>query len=424
MVLLKFAFRNIFRHRARSLISLSAIVFGCSALIFITGFFEDMNVLTRESHIQSHIGHLQLYKKGFNQYGRLEPSKYLIENSEQLVTLLKEIPEVRLVSRRLQFFGLLSTGENSVSFVGQGIEPDYEPTLDLTQSHTHRQIAEMTTFGGGLPVVSHGKILNADDQFEAILGEGLAGKLNIKVDSTIILLTNTVGGSTNALDINVKGIFLTGTKDFDDILLRIPLTTAQNLLHTNLVQSVIIKLHKTEDTNLVKKKLEALFKEKNLDLEIKTWPELSDFYQKTVDLLNRFNAILTLVVALVVILGVFNTMNMAVIERTSEIGTIRAMGNKSRDVVALFLYEGLILGIIGGIVGVIVGALIVYIVSLIGIVMPPAPNSTAYWMSRPRIVPSSLITSFLLAIFIGAGAAAYPAYRAAKMVIVSALRYR
>jgi putative ABC transport system permease protein len=130
-----------------------------------------------------------------------------------------------------------------------------------------------------------------------------------------------------------------------------------------------------------------------------------------------------LVVCVIVILSIFNTMNMSVLERTTEIGTVMAMGMRPTIVVRLFLYEGLVLGLIGGALGLILGAAVVKLAAAVGIPMPPPPGATMEWLSTPALVPMAMIRSFVLSVMIAAISGIYPAYKASRMEIAQALRH-
>ncbi len=421
-MMFKLAFRNIFRHRARSLITLSTIVFGCTALIFVGGFFENTFWQMRASYIKSQTGHLQINKKGFIQYGKTDPYSYFIEDLSKVEALVKAVPDVDYVAPRIIFAGLLSTGETTVSFYGQGVNPVYEKMLLKADTLNLRKLYKGESVG--LPIVEEGQSLAADDFKEVALARGLAQTMDAHPGMNVTLLTNTVNGSSNAMDLNTKAVFYSGVKSFDDIFLRVPLKTAQKLLGTDSVQTLVVYLRNDDDTVAMKKKLQAIFQENHLDLEVLDWREITDFYTKTVELFDMFHLIMRVVVSIVVILGVFNTMNMAVLERISEIGTLMALGIRSSGIMKLFLLEGLLLGSIGGALGLAIGSGIVSSIAAIGIVMPPAPGGTMNWLSQPSIVPSVLLTTFILCVIIGAISSLCPAYRASKLVITDALRHR
>ena len=418
---LKIAVRNVFRHKTRTIVTISAIAFGCIALIFAGGYFEDVFRKMRESYIHGHTGHIQIFKKGFFEKGSAEPFNYLIDNPQRIITQVKSVEGVEFVTPRLDFAGLISTGETTVSFIGQGIDPANEKGVSVSDLSGLRQSVN-TLMASGM-VIEAGEPLKKDDMYSVIAGQGLASGIAVKPGEGLILVTNTVGGSINALDVTLKGVFISGSKAFDDHFIRMPIAAAQKLLHTDSIQSLVVMLDKTEETQQVKKELERLFKEDGLDLEIKTWDEISDYYTKTVTLFGKLFFVLKVVIAIIVILSIFNTMNMAVLERTNEIGTIMALGTKRRGVLKLFLFEGLSLGLIGGVVGLIAGVITTVLIARIGITMPPPPNTTFSWISEPMIVPGMLLFALILSVITALISSLYPAYKASRLEIAEALRH-
>lgn len=421
MITLTIALRNIFRHKTRSLITLSTIIFGCSALIFAGGFFEDIFHKMRESYIQAHTGHIQIFKKGFSDKGRIDPYTYLIENPEETIAHIKTIKGIKFVASHLQFSGLISTGENTIAFMGMGLEPKYEKTTKPDASNLRNATKSLTLSG---VIVAEGDALAENDTSAVMLGKGLASAIGAKNKDVLVLLTHTVNGSVNAMDITVKGIFYTSSQAYDDHFLRLPLPSAQKLLATESVQSLIVMLDKTEDTQRIKSELTTLFRKKNLALELKSWDEINDFYAQTVKLFNRLFLVLKIVITIIVILSIFNTMNMAVLERIDEIGTIMALGTKAKGVMQLFIYEGLCLGGIGGILGIIFGVIVTSLISRIGIPMPAPPGATMPWLSEPKVVFSMLFFSFALSLLTSIISSLYPAYRASQLQIADALRHK
>jgi len=415
----RLAFRNIFRHRTRSLITMGAIAFGCTAIIFVGGFFEDMFWKMRESYIKGHTGHIQIYRAGFFEHGSGRPYEYLIEHPQALIPLIQRLEGVKSVAQRLEFSGLISTGENTVACIAQGIEPRYEPTVRLNEVVDPR--ADLPASGGS--VIESGQPLTDQEPYDVILGRGLAGGLGASVNGNLILVTHTIGGTINALDLNVRGIFYTSSKAFDDRALRLPLVTAQQLLHTDAVQSLVILLQRTEDTARIAKTLQQIFQDQHLELELRTWDQISDFYQKTRALFGRMFLVLKFVIAIIVILSIYNTMNMAVIERTKEIGTMMAIGTPPQEIIRLFLAEGLLLGVLGGAAGALLGIVATATIRFIGIPMPPPPGATMTWLAEPLIVPSVLVFAFVLSVVTAVVSSSYPAYNASRLEIAQALRH-
>ncbi|MFH0811723.1 MAG: ABC transporter permease [Pseudomonadota bacterium] len=405
MLLLRLAFRNIFRNRLRSIITLLAIIFGSVSLILVGGFIEDGYYKLRESLIHSQLGHIQIYKKGYYEKGSQKPFDYLIEDYNNIKEEILKIPQVKNVTFRLGFSGLLSTGDTTYSFIGQGVDPEGEQDLS-------RYVG-----------LEKGEFLSNDAPYEAILGRGLASSFNAGVGDSLIILTNTKDGAINALDIAVRGIFYSFSKEYDDRALKLPLTAAQKLLNTDAVQAMVVILNDTGDTNLVKERLQNLFATKRLALEIKTWSDLADYYHKLVQLYNSQFAVLKVIISIIVIMSIFNAMNMSIVERTREIGTIMALGTKPNGVLGLFLLEGSLIGVIGGGIGVALGIVLAKVISWVGIPMPPAPGSMVGYTAAIAVVPRVVISAFLLSVLSAALSAFYPAFKASRSNIAEALRH-
>lgn len=408
------ALRNVRRNRVRSLITLSAIAFGATALLLAGGFFQDTFLRMREGIIHSHLGHIQIYKKGYTQYGSAHPFEYLIENPDDLVSKIERLPMVELVTERILFSALLSTGENTVAVTVQAIDPAKEAQLAVIKNLRHADT--------GLAILE-GENLTKADSFAVLLGQGLARSIDAHVGDELVILTNTVGGSLNALDVTVKGIFGSPSKEFDDRGLRMPLETAFKLLRTDSVQSLVILLSDTASTESMRREIEKLASAENWTVEVAPWSQLADFYNRVVALYQRQFSVLVFIIALIVVLSIFNTMNMAISERTREIGTIMAMGYRPADVRKIFLLEGLLLGFWGGVLGLIFGYSLGYMLSVVGIPMPPPPGGSVEWKAGIEITGELLGQAFAMCVVASAVSSIYPAWRASRLVVAQALRH-
>jgi putative ABC transport system permease protein len=404
---LKLAIRNVFRNRRRTLITLAAMAFGAAAIIVFGGFVNAIYWGVRESTIRSQVGHLQLYRKGFSEKGNLAPFDFLIGDYPALRAELVKIEHVRTVTARLGFSGLVSTGDTTTSFVGTGVHPEGEADLSA------------------LALIVEGQDLTSREPRGVILGVGLARGFGVRPGADLTLLTTTTSGSINALAVKVRGVWESGEKAYDDRFLKVALPEVQRVLDLEHgeVQSVVLLLDETENTPVVRERIERLIRERGLDLEIKTWEDLALRYHQVRELFGRIFAVLTLIVSIMVVFGITNTMTMAIFERTREIGTVMALGTRRRGVVAMFVLEGVALGALGGVLGVILGVVLAKLVTAIGIQLPPPPGSTRGFAVQIFIVPAVLAQAFRLSIITATLAALYPAWRAARLDVVEALRH-
>jgi len=402
---IKIATRSVFRNKRRTTITLLSIIFGCVAIIVFGGFVDYSMWGLRESTIHSRLGHLQVYKKGFSEKGGTNPLAYTIQDYPKIKSIIEAQDHVDFVTSRLGFSGLIGGDENSVICVGKGVEPKKEKELGVTVG------------------MVEGEELSSEAMDEGIVGKGLAEGLGVKVGDYLTILTSTAEGALNAIDFKLRGIFRTGVKEYDDVAVMVPMELAKTLLYTEDVQSIVVVLDETENTDLVADNLRREFSQANLDLEIKTWSDLATFYHQVVQLYQGIFWVVKIIILIIVIFSIANTMTMSVFERIREIGTIRAMGTKRRGVLSLFLMEGLILGVLGGTLGVIFGIATAKLLSIKGIYIPPPPTMTEGYTALINIVPQDLIFVFCLAVGTSLISSIYPAFKAARLKVVDALRY-
>ena len=404
---LKLALRNVFRNRRRTLITLAAMGFGAAAIIVFGGFVNAIYWGVRESTIRSQIGHIQIYRKGYSEKGSLAPFDYLIADYPALRNELLKLEHVKTVTARLGFSGLVSTGDTTAAFVGSGVHPEGE--MDLS----------------ALAVIVDGRELATRDPRGVTLGVGLARAFGVKPGDDLMLLTTTKAGSINALAVKVRGVWESGEKAYDDRFLRVGLPEVQRVLdlENGEVQSVVLLLDRTEHTAAVRARLETLIRERGLDLEIRTWDDLALRYHQVRELFGRIFAVLTLIVSIMVVFGITNTMTMAIFERTREIGTVMALGTRRRGVVSMFVLEGFVLGLLGAIAGLALGIALAKAISAIGIQLPPPPGSTRGFAVQIFVVPAVLAQAFQLSVIAATLASLYPAWRAARLNVVEALRH-
>ncbi len=398
----KLALRNVLRHKARSAFTLLAIGAGVVGLVLSGGFVQDIFVQLGEMLIHSQSGHLQISRAGYHERGVRSPEKYLLQDSESLRRTIAALPQVEDVMGRVFFSGLLNNGRSDLPIIGEGVEPYRERRL-----------------GSNLRITA-GRQLEDGDSGGILIGHGLAQALQLEPGDRVILLLNTAGGAINSLDLDVIGVFQSFSKDYDARAVRIPLATAQDLLASTGVNTLVVALKHTRDTDVVQSMLSARLAGQGL--EVKTWHELNDFYAKTVTLYEVQFGALRLIILLMVLLSVANSVNMSVFERVAEFGTMMALGNRSRVVFRLILAENCLLGLAGAGLGVVLGVLLALAISAVGIPMPPPPNSDLPYTGQIRLVPSVVAGAFAVGLLATLGAEMPAALRVRRIPVVDALR--
>ncbi|MBK5915309.1 ABC transporter permease [Rhodocyclus purpureus] len=399
---LRLSIRNLSRNLNRSLVAGLTVLGGVVAYLLAGGFINFIFFDLREATIHSQLGHVQIVRPGYFEKGIADPYSFLLPGASEELKAIEALPEVSSVTPRLAFSGLLSHGEVTIPFIGEGVDPERERPI----SKRLEMIA--------------GRDLARADAREAILGAGLARSVGVVPGDSIVLLATAANGGASAVELEVVGIFRTVTKEFDDNALRISIAQARKLMRVEGATSWVASLQDTEQTGPVVERLRARLPV--ADFQVLSWSDLADFYNKTVALFSKQVGVMKLIIGLIIVLTISNTQTMSVLERTTEIGTSMAIGARRSEVMRLFLTEGALLGLTGGAAGVAIGTLLAALISAIGVPMPPPPGM-AYGYDGRILVSSALATDALvLALVTTLLASVMPAWRASRMNIVDALR--
>lgn len=395
--------RNLRRNSQRTLVAVLTVASGIVAFLLAGGFiawiFQDM----REATIHSQLGHIQIVRPGYFEKGIADPYAFLLPADSAEQKSVERAAGVASVTPRLAFSGLASHGDVTLAFVGEGIDPERE-----------RPISSRIR-------IQSGKDLEGPGQAAVLLGEGLAHSLGVKVGDAIVLLATAANGSPNAIEISVAGTFATISKEYDDVALRLPIALTRKLMRVQGATSWVVLLERTEDTAAAVASLRGQLPAAGFELV--PWNALADFYNKTVVLFSKQVSVVKFIIGLIIVLTISNTQTMSVLERTREIGTSLAIGQRRRVVLRMFLAEGVLIGALGGVAGVVFGYLLAALISFVGIPMPPPPGMAHGYIGQILISPALAGEALVLALLTTLLASLMPAWKASRMNIVDALRY-
>jgi putative ABC transport system permease protein len=400
-MLIKLALRNIFRNRRRSAITLAVIVFGAVGLILFGGYKAVTFRGLRESTIRGRLGHLQVFGAG-HEKGSQKPLEHALENVAVIRAAIENDPRVESTAAQITLMGLISNGDKSETFVATAVEPAKDRNM------RGQRLVE-------------GTLLPDHEPDAVLLGKGLAASMNAKPGDYLTLMSPTVTGSLNAMDVRVAGIIQTGVKELDERAVKMPIAGAQGLLQTTKVERLLVFLRETETTAAVRKDLEQLFVQRKWGLEMKSWSELASFYHQVVLLYNGIFGFLGLILFGVVIFSVANTIVMSILERTREIGTLMAIGTTRGRIWRMFFLEGLMTGLLGGLLGLAAGALLATIINHGNVMLPPPPGYTVGYRLQILLQPPVLTAAFLIAVVTSTLSSILPALKASRLKIVDAL---
>jgi putative ABC transport system permease protein len=401
------AFRNVFRNRRRTVMTLLMVGGGVTGLLLAGGYFAFMMHGLRESTINAGLGHLQIFTADHFKRDEVRVLDSGIENWQQVAANVVSAPHVRGVAPRIEFYGMVSNGTKAVGFMGSAVDPKAEKSL-----------------GFWTRIVS-GRDLDAKPggEVEALIGAGLAKSMNVKVGDGLTVLAMTSDGALNGVDVQIAGIVDHGIAELDARYLRIGLPAAQRLLQSDRVTNLVVGLDATENTDAAYKELMPLLTGMPQQMELKKWIDLATYYKQVNNMFNGIFLFMGLIVFFMVLMSSVNTLLMAMMERTREIGTMLAMGTPRLWVVALFMLEATLLGVMGAVVGVAVGNLFSVVLNASGLHMPPPPGYTEPMLFKVLYIPGLMIGSSILVIVSLAVASIVPAIRASRLQIAEALAH-
>lgn len=267
--------------------------------------------------------------------------------------------------------------------------------------------------------VSAGEVLTPEPKAipGVMLAVGLARNLKSGVGSVLTLLTTTSEGSLNGLDVQVTGIFGTGVPEMDKRKLIVDLSTAQALLVTERVSTLSAYLYETSDTQTYEEEINKRYP----ILATRNWSDLAFFYHKVRDLYGRIFTVVGLVILVVVLLSVANTMSMAVVERTREIGTMAALGTLPGQVLRNFIIEAIVIGTMGSLFGMMLAGGVTVFLEVYEVMMPPPPGMTTGYPLRVHFSAELYTWTVSMMILITVLGAYFAARRGVKRPIVEAL---
>ncbi len=401
------AFRNVFRNRRRTVMTLLMVGGGVAGLLMAGGFFAFMFRGLRESTIRNGLGHIQIFTTEHFQRDEVHVLDTGIRDWRQVASAVRSGDHVRGVAPRIEFYGMLSNGVKSSVFMGSAVEPDVEQSMGFS------------------PHLTSGRDLSANPngEVEALIGTGVARSMSVKVGDGLTILAVTADGALNGIDVQIAGIVNTGFKDLDDRYLRITLPSAQRLLQTDRVTNLVVGLDETENTDKVAAWLLPKLNGHSQPMAIRKWIDLAAYYNQVKTLFSGIFLFLGIIVFFMVLMSSVNTLLMAMFERTREIGTMLAMGTPRAWIVALFMAEATLTGLFGAIVGVVGGNLLGVALNASGIHLPPPPGTDVPMAFRILHVPALMIGSSVLVVVSLALASILPAIRASRLQIAEALAH-
>jgi len=463
MIDFSLAVRNLLRNRRRSFATFIALVIGSSSILLFGGYRKNIEYTMQTAYVHAG-GHLQIQHRDLFLYGSGNAVKYSIGDYESLIAAIVADgvlgPMVSVVSPTLQFGGIASNASANVSLtvVGLGIVAADRNRMrawnefDLPEDPPHFALEGASPDAA---VVGHGvaRVLMLCDALgvtdcpkpvdeQPTTGEALPADIALLAGSDapeaegvavgkprIELLASSVGGAPNVVSLEIVRAERQGFKELDELYLMLQLAQAQRLVYgraTPKATAIMVQLNHNAHLEPARNRLKALIAQHapGQSLNVLDFRELNPFFVQTVQMFDAIFGFIFMLIASIVLFTVGNTMSTAVMERTVEIGTLRAMGLRQRGVQRLFITEGMLLGVAGAVSGALLALVASTIVNRLGLTwLPPGSGHELPLLMRVWGETTTIVGTTLGLIIIAAFSAWWPARRASRLIIVDALRH-
>lgn len=458
---LSLALRNLLRNRRRSLTTLVAMAIGAVTILVFGGYSRNITLSLQTSYVLRG-GHLQIQRKDYFLYGSGNPAAYGIADYQRVIDVVSRDPVLAsmlaVVTPTLTLGGIAGNFAAGVSrtVVGTGVVVadrnrmrrwnDYGIPLDLPAFALTGTADDAVVIGTGvarvlelcqpLAVADCPKHTKVEKPAGASAPEDIAALSALEARPTqvpdearIELLAANVHGAPNVASLRAVKAERQGFKELDDMFIGMHLAQAQRLLYGSekpQVTAVVIQLAHTSKIPAAKARLAELLATtlQGEPLEVQDFETLNPFYGQAVGMFATIFGFMAVLIGAIVLFTVGNTMSMAVFERTAEIGTLRAMGLRRAGIRRLFMSEALLLGLIGAVVGVATALAFAWLINHAGLTWQPpgqtdvVPLTVRVWGETKMMLGTGVGLTIVAVI-----SAWWPARRAARMLIVDALRH-
>ncbi len=404
IVFLRIAWRNIQRNRYRSIITTASIGIGFASLIILRAFVDGAHYQMVDNYTGLVSGHLQVHKEGFKENMGLQRS---IREPGKVAAALQASPMVMSFTPRIKDYVLMSSAEQSSGVMLLGVDPVREK--DVTQLDER---------------IGSGSFLQNDGQI--VIGKDLASLLNVRLGDKVVVIGQAFDGSLASAAYRLCGLLDTGAEEVDKGFALITLDAAQELFVLGKkVSEFAVSVESHEQVDALKAGLVGTLARGGY--EVLTWKEISPILVQWIEFDIAFTNLLLLVVLAVVAAGILNTLLMGILERIREFGVMLALGTKPIQIVAMICFESVILGIIGIATGYIFGAgLSVYFGSR-GIDLTAFSTALNDYYTGSviytRLSPEAMVLYGAVVLAASIIISIYPAWRAARLDPVEAIRH-
>jgi putative ABC transport system permease protein len=407
MIFFNMAWRNVWRNRRRSALTVLAITLGLAFNIFMRAIGDGFHEQMVDNSVRSHIGHLVVHRAGYHDDPGINKT---LPDPAQVDQAIQALPGLRAYSLRVLGDGLASTAENSAGVAIVGIDPAKERMV--------------TTINRG---IVKGEYLREGEKRPILIGDRLAVNLKASLGDKVVLLVQAADGSMGANLFHVVGIFRSGAPELDRGMAFILRQDAQALFSLqNRETEAVVLLTSSLEVPAAQQALQSKLSGKNV--EVLTWYQVEPFLLQFIQLDDAFFYIIVIIFFVVISIGILNTIMMSVFERVREFGVMMALGTKPRQIIKLVVQEAFVLALVGAVIGSAIGISASVYFATAGMNLSAwAEGAAALGMTSTmvytKLTAANVVLSNLSVVGVVVLVGLYPALHASRMRPVEAIRH-
>lgn len=402
----RLAWRNLWRHSRRTWLTVGAMVFCNTLLVFLISLQLGSYTMMIDNTLNAFTGHVQIQHVKYLDEQKMRQN---VPDVQALAARVRAQDGVEAAAARAVAFALASSNERSFGIQISGVEPAFEPGV--------------SSFPG---LVKEGRYLSPGAQDEIVIGKVLAENLKVGLGDELTFLGSGLDGSFAAAVTTVVGIVATGFDEADRGVAQVPLTWFQQVFAMgDHGHAVVIRAQHIDTAPAIAAQMRALVADQS-ELAVRDWDALQPGLRQAIasDMASAWFMYAVLIV--LVAFSVLNTQLMSVLERTREFGVMLALGMSPGKLARLVGIETLLMSLLGLVLGILVGAALAGYLSVVGFYYPGMEEMAARFNLPDRMYPEVSVLSLLwgpVIVFIFALlAAVYPALRLYRLLPVAAMR--
>jgi putative ABC transport system permease protein len=340
------AWRNIWRNKLRSLVVILAVTLGLFGILFMIALSNGMVEQKIEASIENEISHIQIHNPEFMQDQSLA---FSMDSVNQVEDEILSIPGVKAVTSRIKAMAMASTAVTGAGVMVNAIDPEKEKTV----TKIYQFIIEGDYFK------------TSSKSAPILISKKLSTKLKAKIGSKIVITIQHTSGELAYGLFRVSGIYKTSNTIYDEpnIFIKKEDLIALTGYDPSKASELAILLDNVEQTDLVTEKIRAKFPSES----VLAWKELEPILVAMSSMMDQMAYVLLIVILVAMAFGIINTMMMAVLERTRELGMLMAVGMNKRKVFLMIMLETVFLALVGTFFGIVISAVTIHFTGIHGL---------------------------------------------------------